>query len=145
MTIASLSDGLSFCGVIEEEHALVGTRDSAGLGHPLTAADNAGHRCRVVRVAVRRSGDELVGKIEPSERVHCRDLEGVAHVEVGKQARDSLGEHGLADSRRAVEEHVVPASRGYLASPLRLHLANNIGQVEMAVRVATGSLPRSPQ
>jgi len=26
MTIASVSDGLSFCGVIEEEHALVGQR-----------------------------------------------------------------------------------------------------------------------
>ena len=95
----------------------------------------------MVRVTVRRPGDELVGKVEAGERVHCRDLEGVAHIEVGKQARDSLGEHGLPDSRRAVEKHVVPASRGYLASPLRLHLANNIGQVEMAARVATDSLP----
>jgi hypothetical protein len=43
-------------------------------------------------------------------------------VEIREQARDTLREHGLADARRAVEEHVMPTCSGYLTSPLRLHL-----------------------
>jgi hypothetical protein len=31
---------------------------------------------------------------------------------IREQARDTLSEHGLADSRRAKEEHVVPTRRG---------------------------------
>jgi hypothetical protein len=41
-----------------------------------------------------------------------------------------------------VEEHVVPASRSYLAGPLGLDLANHIGEVETALRMAVGPLTR---
>ena len=39
--------GLGFRGVIEKENTLVGARNGAWSGHSLTAADNAGDRCRV--------------------------------------------------------------------------------------------------
>jgi hypothetical protein len=55
--------------------------------------------------AVGRSGNELVSEVEPSQRVHRRHFEGVAQVKIGKETRNTLGEHGFADTRRAVEEH----------------------------------------
>ena len=39
-------------------------------------------RCRMVRVTIRRSGDELVGKVEASQRVHRRHLERVMQSEI---------------------------------------------------------------
>jgi hypothetical protein len=72
----------------------------------------------MVRVAVGRSGDELISQVEAGQGVHRRHFEGVAHIEIGKQTRNRLGEHGLADPRRAVEEHVMPAGSGYLAAHL---------------------------
>ena len=94
----------------------------------------------MVWVAVGRSDDELVGKIEASQGVHRRHFEGVAHNKIRKQARDTLSEHGLADSRRAVEEHMVPARSGYFAGPLGLHLTDHIRQVKTALGVLAGSV-----
>ena len=93
-----------------------------------------------MRVAVGRSADQLVREIEAGERVHRRDLERVRYVKVRQQARNSFGEHGLADTRWTVEEHVVPARRSYLAGPLGLDLANHISEVETALRMAVGPL-----
>ena len=55
--------------------------------------------------------------------------------EIREQARDTLGEHGLADTRRAVEEHVMPTGSGYLAGPLGFDLADHVCQVETALGV----------
>ena len=118
----------------------MGARDRARPGHSLAAADDAGHRGRVVGVTVGRSADQLVREIEAGERVHRRDLERVRYVKVRQQARNSFGEHGLADARWTVEEHVVPARRSYLAGPLGLDLANYIGEVETTLRMAVGPL-----
>ena len=60
--------------------------------------------------------------------------------EIREQARDTLSEHGLADSRRAMEAHVVPTCCGYFAGPLRLGLTDHIRQVKATVRMAAGSL-----
>jgi hypothetical protein len=38
----------------------------------------------MVWVTVGRSGDELVGKVEASQRVHRGHFEGVMYVEIGK-------------------------------------------------------------
>jgi hypothetical protein len=72
--------------------------------------------------------------------VHRRDLEPVGYVKVRQQARNSFDRHGLADTRRTVEQHVMPARRSYLARPLGLDLANYIGEVEAALRMAVGPL-----
>src|SRR5215216_3063363 len=53
----------------------------------------------------------------------------------------TLGEHGLADTRRAVEKHVMPTGSSYLTSPLGLHLTGHVCQVKptlcmLACRVA---------
>jgi hypothetical protein len=119
----------------------MGARDRARPGHPRAAADNAGHGgSRVVRVTAGRSADQLVREIEAGERVHSGDLERVGYVKVRQQARNSFGQHGLADTRRTVEQHVVPARRRCLARPLGLDLANYIGEVEAALRMAVGPL-----
>jgi hypothetical protein len=94
----------------------------------------------MVRITVGRSGDQFIGKIEARERVHRRHFEGVVHVEIRKQARDTLRKHGLPDTRRTVEEHAVPTGRRNLAGPLGLGLPDHICQVETTVRVLTGSL-----
>ena len=63
----------------------------------------------MVRVAVGRSGDQLVGKVEASQGVHRGYFERVGYVQIGKKTRNSFGEHRLADPRWAVEQHVMPA------------------------------------
>ena len=87
----------------------------------------------MVRVAVRRSGDQLVVEIEAGERVHRRHFERVVQIEIREQAGDTLSEHGLADARRTMEEHVVPPCCGYFAGPLSLDLTDHICQIKTAV------------
>ena len=116
------------------------TRDGPRSGHSLSATDDAGHRCRMVRVAVGRSGDELVGKVETSKRVHRGYFQRVMQSKIRKQAWDTLGEHGLADSWWAMEEHVMPTRRGYFAGPLGLDLTDDICQVKAMVRMLSGPL-----
>ncbi len=45
-------------------------------------SDDAGNRCRMVRVAVGRSGDGVVGKVEASERVRRRHIEAVVQNKI---------------------------------------------------------------
>jgi hypothetical protein len=94
----------------------------------------------MVRVTIRRSSDELVGKVEASERVHRRHLERVMQIEIREQARDTLSEHGFADTWRPMEEHVVSTCCSYFAGPLSLGLTDHIRQVNTTVRMPTGSL-----
>jgi hypothetical protein len=72
--------------------------------------------------------------------VHRRHLEGVVQNKIREQARDTLREHGLADSWRALEEHVVSTCRGYFAGPLGLRLTDDICQVKTMVHMLPGSL-----
>jgi hypothetical protein len=51
----------------------------------------------MVWVAVRRSGHELIGKVEAGKRVHRRHLERIVQTGIREQARYTLSEHGLAD------------------------------------------------
>jgi hypothetical protein len=87
----------------------------------LAAADDAGNGGRVVRVTVWRPSDQLIGKIEASKRVHCGDFQRIVHLKIGKQARNALSEHGLADSRWAVEEHLVATGCGHFTGPLGIN------------------------
>jgi hypothetical protein len=61
-------------------------------------------------------------------------------IEIREQAGDTLREHGLADTWRAMEQHVVPTRRGYFAGPLSLDLTDHICQVKTTVRMPTGPL-----
>jgi hypothetical protein len=63
------------------------------------------------------------------------------HIEIWQQTRDTLSEHGLADSRRAMEKHVMPACSGYLAGPLSLHLTYYVCQVKTTLGVLAGRVP----
>jgi hypothetical protein len=59
----------------------------------------------MVRVAVGRSGNELVCKVEASQRVHRIHLKGIVQNKIREQGRDTHSKHGVADVRWAVEEH----------------------------------------
>jgi hypothetical protein len=61
-------------------------------------------------------------------------------VEVGKQARHTLSEHGLADSWWPMEEHVMSAGGGYVAGPLGLQLPDHVGKIEAALGVLAGRI-----
>ena len=71
----------------QKKHFLVGARARARPGHPLAATDDAGTDAGWWGVAVRRSGDHRVGKIEVSERVH---------LEASRASRTSRSGVGLA-------------------------------------------------
>jgi hypothetical protein len=60
-------------------------------------------------------------------------IERVMQVQIGKQTRDTLREHGLTHSRRAMEEHVMPTGCSYLTGPHRLDLTDHVCQVETTV------------
>ena len=74
----------------------------------------------MMRIAIRQSGDQFVSEIESSKRVDRRNFKGVVNIKIRKQAWNSLGQHRLADARRAMKEHVMATRCGHLASPLSL-------------------------
>ena len=82
---------------------------------------------------------------KPASECTAETSERVVQIEIGQQARHPFGEHGLADPRRTVEQHVVPAGRGYLAGPLGLDLTDHVGQVELAARRADRPARPSPR
>jgi hypothetical protein len=49
------------------------------------------------------------------------------NIEIRKQTRSTLGEHGLADARRTVKPHVVSPGRSYLTGRFGLHVTDHIG------------------
>ena len=65
----NLMDGLGFGGVIQEQHTFVCTRNRARLRHSLATADDAGNRCRMMRIALGRSADQFVSEIGSSKGV----------------------------------------------------------------------------
>ena len=118
--------------LVEEQHTPMGARDGARPGHPRPTADDAGHTGGVVRVGVRRPGDQALGEVEAGQRMDRGHLQRVGQVEVGQQPGQALRQHRLAHPGRPVEEHVVPARGGDLQGPLRLALPDHVGQVETA-------------
>jgi hypothetical protein len=95
----------------------------------------------MMRIAVRRSGDQLVCEIESSKRVDRRNLKRVVNIKIRKQAWNSLGQHRLSDAGWPVKEHVMTAGGGHLASSLGLNLTYDICNVETAARVLASPLP----
>jgi hypothetical protein len=83
------------------------TRNRARLRHSLATADDAGNRCRMMRIAIGRSGDQFVSEMETSKRVDRGNFKGVLNIKIRKQAWNSLGQHRLADAGRPMEEHVM--------------------------------------
>jgi hypothetical protein len=57
------------------------------LGDSLTTTDDAGNRCGMVGFAAGRSGNELVGKVEACQRMHCRQFKGVVQEQDQEAAR----------------------------------------------------------
>jgi hypothetical protein len=101
-------------------HGCMRTRNRAGLRHSLPTADDAGDRCRMMRIAIGRSGDQFVSEMETSTRVDRGNFKGVLNIKIRKQAWNSLGQHRLADAGRPMEEHVMATRCSHLTSPLSI-------------------------
>ena len=71
----------------------------------------------MVGVAVGRSGDELVGEVEASQRVRRQHLERVTQSKIREVGPGHALRDGLTYAWRAMEKHVVSTGSGYLAGP----------------------------
>ena len=69
------------------------------------------------------------GRQRPRDRVDARHLERLVSRQRRQDARQPPREHRLARSRRAGEQHVVPAGRGELERPPPALLAAHLGEV----------------
>ncbi len=66
---------------------------------------------------------------QPRHRVHRAHLQGGPVVELGQQAGQPLGEHGLARPRRTLEQDVVGPGGGDLDRALGELLAGDVGEI----------------
>jgi hypothetical protein len=64
------------------------------------------------------------------------DLERGWAVQGGQDGRDPLSQHGLTCARRPHERKVMATGRTDLGGTARSRLAENVGQVRAAVRLA---------
>ena len=76
-----------------------------------------------------RAGDEAVRQRQPGGRVNPGDLQGRLGRQVGQQAHQPAGQHGLARPRRPDQQQVVAPGRGHLQRPSRQRLARDVGEV----------------
>src|SRR3954471_18353404 len=98
------------------------------------AADDRRRRRTVVRCAKRRVSDQrVIGIDEPRHRVDTRHFERLLLFERRQDPRQPAREHGLARSRRAAEQEVVPSGRRELERAAATLLATHGRQVERPV------------
>ncbi len=121
--------------LVQEQHAVVGQGDLAGLG--LAGRRRSGPPCwpSGAGCGTGRARVRAPLAIRPGHRVHHRGLEQLARRQRRQQAGQALRQHRLARARRADEQQVVAAGRGDLQRALGVLLALDVAQV---------GRPRSP-
>ncbi len=130
--------------LVEEEHSPMGPAELAGTHLAAAAAEQARLARVVVRGGERRPHQHPVAGLErPGERVDRGELERLLAGEVGQDARDPLGDAGLARALRPGQHQVVPAGGGHLDGVPRVGHADQVGQVDLLqpLRPAPGQEP----
>ncbi len=129
-----------FGQLVEEEHAVVGQADFAGLRIG-TAAHEGDVRYGVVRGAEGSHGNQRVFFAHLA--CHAVDLgcfEGFFEAEWRQDGWQPLGKHRLAAARRADENHVVATGGGNLEGALDFFLPLDVGKVELVLVQVAGKL-----
>ena len=116
--------------LVEEEHPVGGQADLTRAQRPAAPADQGHERGTVVGGPEGRLADQHpVGERAPGGRVHPGHRERLLGRERGQQAGQALGQHGLARSRRAHHQQVVPAGGRHLEGVATEGLAPDVGQI----------------
>ena len=116
----------------------VGPAELAGPHLAAAAAEQARLARVVVRRGERRPHQHPVAGLErPGQRVDGGELERLLAGEVGQDARDPLGDAGLARALRPGQHQVVPAGGGHLDGVPRVGHADQVGQVDLLQPLAT--------
>ena len=124
--------------LVEEEDAVVGEADLAGL-RAAAAADDRRHRGGVVRGAEGAGAGDAALVEEAGEGVDHRGLERLGGLERRQDAGKARGEHRLAAAGRADHQQVVAAGGGDLERALGLLLALDLGEVLVGRGVRHGA------
>ena len=127
--------------LIQEEDAVVGEADLPGA-HERPAARESGDGGAVVRGAEGAAGQEGVAAVQLSgDGPDGAALQGLRAGELRQDGGQAPGQHGLARTGRADEEHVVPSGGGDLQGPLGVLLAHDIPEVRQGGEVLRLRLP----
>ena len=118
-----------FRQLVEEEDAAVGERYFAGPCAQ-AAADEGGERGRVMRIAEGPVAHQPAACELARHRMDHGDLERRRGFQRRQQARQALGQHGLARTGRADHQQVVAAGRRDFERALGRFLALDVGEVE---------------
>ena len=122
--------GLKLRQFVEEQDAVVGERDLAGLGMD-AAADQSRHGGRVVGAAERAPVGQRPAGERPGDRMDHRHFEQFARGQRRQDRRQPLGEHRLSRPRRAAHQQVVAPGGGDLERPLGALLPLDVAQVRL--------------
>ena len=96
---------------VEKQHAVMGQGDFAGSRYR-TAANQGYRRSRMVRRAEGSAHPVVDAAAESGHRAHRGQFQCFVFGELGQDAGQTAGEHGLAGSRRTDHEQVVRAGCG---------------------------------
>ena len=135
-----LQDALGELGqLVEEQHAVMGEADLAGMRNA-AAADEAGLGRGVVRAAERPRGEQaLLRRQQAGDAPDRGDLDGFLERERRQDGRQPPGQHRLAGAGRPDHQHVVRTGGGDLEGALGVRVAPHVGEIEaVALALPTG-------
>ncbi len=101
---------LEFGQLVEEQHAEMRQADLAGF-HLEPAADERGHRGRMVRIAERARADEAAALERSGDAGDHRHFERFGRRKVGQDAGQAAGEQRFARTGRTDHQQIMPARR----------------------------------
>ena len=132
--------GVEFRQFIQKQHAVVGQRDLAGA-EAAAAARHTGCGNSMVGRTEGTAGDHgMLPAGEAHNGVDLRAGQSLLPGQIGENGGQALGHHGLARSRTARHQNMVPAGRRDLQRPLGLLLPLDLGEIG-AVDGAPGGSP----
>ena len=120
--------------LVQEQHALMGQGDLAGL-RTAAAADQGRPGGAVVGRAERPLGPGVQRRVT-GHRLNGGDLQGLLLVQRRQQAGQAAGQQGLAGTGRAAEQQIVGAGGGNQQRALGGGLALHLGQVRIGSGLA---------
>ena len=113
---------------IHEQHAIMRQADFARF-RPLAAADDGGHRRRMVRFAEGAAARDAAFGQKTRQRMHHRGFQRLCRRQIGKNAGQARGQHGFSGPRAAHHQHMVPPGRRDFQRPLCPFLPLHVAQI----------------